>query len=164
MQPGRKTVIQEYQQEVKELNDRMSKRGYELFQTEFLDKPFSGTLSGYWVSRGQKAMQHLAPKTLQVSFDFYYKVLMIPACPKTVILTNEQFALLSNAQENAGPYILDMCAGDDEYKEHLETSEALIAIYQQDLQKARQAIDEQIKQEFLIEHKELEAKYKSSQN
>lgn len=163
MKAVKPTIVQEYQQKVADMNKRMSERGMQLFQEQFLNQPFRGKPGYDWLSASQRAVDFLAPKTLQATRELYFRVRNYSTCERDFKVTNEEFALLSNAQEHAGPAILERF-GDEDYAKHLDESEALIAIYNEDLQAARVAIDKQIQDEFGEEQKALYEQYQSPKN
>lgn len=161
MQKGRKTIVAEYQEKVAELNKAMSERGLQLFQDKFLDMPFKELPSTQWLDAAHRALRRVAPKAISADKKKYLK-LAASEFGTALVLTNEEFAMLSNAAEYAGPDELGMYLPD--YEKHLDESEWLIGQYNAELHDARQAIDDIVKAEFMEAHKDLEAKYKSQLN
>lgn len=163
MKALKSTVIEEYRQKVDELNKRISERGMQLFQEQFLDQPFSLKPSHRWFQSSRFALNWISHKPLQITREKYQEVAKLSTCIGHVdFLTNEQFAILSNSGEAAGPAVLELW--DEDFIAFQDEQELLVAKYHEDLQAAREAIDKQIQDEFAEEQKALYEQYQAPKN
>jgi hypothetical protein len=168
MQQGSKNIIRGYQEKVANLNKAMSERGMQLFQEQFLDAPFRGEPSARWHFFARRALLLDSPKFLGMTREKYLKA----ATAKLSELTNEEFAGLSNALENKGPKAIGAStkvsffssASVPEYELLMIEAENLITIYNEDLQKSREMIDQAVKDEFQPQHDAIQEEFKASKN